>query len=101
MDQFNERDTKTAKVDPEQCTPNNCINEVPTNASNNTVSPSNNVNEVPTTPTNNVVPIFNKKPQNNEEDRFAEMHPEAFNQLITKQTDPYPHYRVFRKGTKY
>ena len=39
-------------------------------------------------------------PSNNEEDQFAGMHPAALDQLIIKQSDQYPHYMVFRKGTK-
>ena len=83
MEQFNERERKTLKVDTEQVIPNN-VNEV---------TPANNEE-----PTNNVVPIDNEV---NNEERFAGMHPAAFDQMIKKQTDPYPHYKVFRKGTKY
>ena len=79
MEQFNERERKTLKVDTEQAIPNN-VKEV--TAANNEE------------PTNNCVP-------DTPEDHFAGMHPAAFDQIIKKQTDPYPHYRVFRKGTKY
>ena len=86
MTQVNERARKTSKVDPDQFPSNNVV--IP---AVNETSPSNNVNEEPT---NNDVPATN-------EDRFVGMHPAALDRMIKKQTDPYPHYRVFRKGTKY
>ena len=58
MAQFNERETKTPKVDPEPCatSSNNVTNEVP-------VNPSTNVNEVPRAPSNNT----NEVPSNNKQ----------------------------------
>ena len=91
--QFNERERKTLKVDPEQVIPNNGAHH---DSPNNEVALSNNVNEV--SPSNNEEPTNSVEVN---EDRFAGMHPAAFDQMIKKQTDPYPHYKVFRKGTKY
>ena len=67
------------------------VNEVPTISLNNGVQGTSldNVNDVPTNPSNNEVDPFNG------------MHPAALDHLIQKRSDPYPHYRVFRKGTKY
>ena len=70
-------------------------------------STNNDVAEVYTTPTtNNSVPEACEAPanncvNNNEVDRFAGMYPSALDHLIPKLNQAYPHYRVFRRGTKY
>ena len=105
--QFSEQETKKAKVD--SLSPlnvaSNCItlvNEVPSNSSNNAVYGA---DEVPTSrPTNNAVPVVNEVlavAENNEEDRFEGMYPSALDHFIPKLIQAYPHYKVFRKGTKY
>ena len=83
--QYSKQETKKAKVD----------NDVP------------NVNEVPPTPASNDVPpvneviTVNEVPLPDEGDRFEGMYPSALDHLIPKLNQAYPHYRVFRKGTKY
>ena len=87
--QFNEREAKIAKVVPaikargikvdpptyDQCTPNYTVSDTP---------PS-------------VVP--EQCATSNEYD--APMYPAALEHLVKKLNQPYPHYKVFRKGTKY
>ena len=85
LSQYSEQGTKKAKVD--NTVPN--VNEVPLTPANNDVPP---VNEVPT---------VNGVPLPDEGDRFEGMYPSALDHLIPKLNQAYPHYRVFRKGTKY
>ena len=77
--QYNAQESKRPKVD----------KTVPPTPANNDVPP---VNDVPT---------VNEVPTNNQEDRFEGMYPSALDHLIPKLNQAYPHYRVFRKGTKY
>ena len=86
MGQFNEREVKVPKIDLQ-----------PVKLPSQSIEPT--LPTVNEEPTNNNVPAANEV--NNEEDQFAGMHPTALEPLIKKQTDPYPHYRVFRKGTEY
>ena len=76
------------------------VNEVPTNTSNSIVPC---VNDVPTTRSNNVVPSVNEVPDvtSNKVDPFVNMYPSALDHLIPKLNQAYPHYKVFRNGTKY
>jgi len=80
--QYSEQESKKTKVE----------------TTNNTVP---DVNEVPTPPANNAGSIANEVPTSNGEDRFEGMYPSALDHLIPKLNQAYPHYRVFRKGTKY
>ena len=77
--QYNAQESKRSKFD----------NTVPPTPANNDVPP---VNEVPT---------VNGVPLPDEGDRFEGMYPSALDHLIPKLNQAYPHYRVFRKGTKY
>ena len=87
LTQYNEREAKVPKVDLQPI-------KLPTQS----IEPSGNtlptVNEEPNVNANNDVPGVN------EVDQLAGMHPTALEPLIKKQSDPYPHYMVFRKGTK-
>ena len=114
------KETKILKVDfpkneaPTQCVEpsNNVVNKVPEQCEtppNNVVRAVNGVTEQCYTPASNVIP---SDPANNvalddssknvlTPDPFADMYPVSLNHIIPKLYQAYPHYRVFRKGTKY
>ena len=84
MAQFNEQRSKIAKIVPaikvdpstnDQCTPNNTVSDTP-----------------PST-------VPEQCARNNLSD--APMYPAVLDHLVKKLNQPYPYYRVFRKGTKY